>query len=95
MPTANTVVGTRVLEVILSPRTSRYDEVFANAALMVLYASASHSMRVQLASSAKQTNWYLLDELFPQHLQWILFTRAAHTASAAVLNDGTEVIWLN
>lgn len=64
-----------------------YDEVLANAALMVLYASACHSIRVHLASSTKQTGQHLPDGLLPQHSQWISFTRAAHTASTAVLND--------
>ncbi|KAB8229032.1 Zn(II)2Cys6 transcription factor [Aspergillus alliaceus] len=64
-----------------------YDYVLANAALMVLYASASHSIRVHLAAMAAQCGRRLPDELFPQHSQWISFTRAAHTASTAVLNS--------
>ncbi|OGM51261.1 C6 transcription factor [Aspergillus bombycis] len=68
-----------------------YDHVLANAALMVLYASASHSIRVHLAATAKQYGQRLPDELFPQHSQWISFTRAAHTASTAVLNDTVNV----
>ncbi|RAL14773.1 Zn(II)2Cys6 transcription factor, partial [Aspergillus homomorphus CBS 101889] len=63
-----------------------YDNVLANAALMVLYASASHSIRVHLAATAKQSGQRLPNELLPQHSQWISFTRAAHTASTAVLN---------
>ncbi|KAE8419501.1 hypothetical protein BDV36DRAFT_251143 [Aspergillus pseudocaelatus] len=64
-----------------------YDHVLANAALMVLYASASHSIRVHLAATAKQCGQRLPDELLPQHSQWISFTRAAHTVSTAILND--------
>ena len=64
-----------------------YDFVLANAALMVLYASASHSIRVHLAATAKQCGQRLPDELLPQHSQWISFTRAAHTASSAILNN--------
>jgi hypothetical protein len=67
-----------------------YDEVLVNAALMVLYASASHSIRVHLAILAKQRGRQLPDELLPQHSQWISFTRAAHMASTAVLNDIIE-----
>ncbi|PYI02630.1 hypothetical protein BO78DRAFT_472519 [Aspergillus sclerotiicarbonarius CBS 121057] len=67
-----------------------YDNVLANAALMVLYASASHSIRVHLAATAKQYGQRLPTELLPQHSQWISFTRAAHTASSAVLNDIVE-----
>ncbi|BCS16938.1 hypothetical protein ALUC_81145A [Aspergillus luchuensis] len=64
-----------------------YDNVLANAALMVLYASASHSIRVHLAATAKAHGQRLPTELLPQHSQWITFTRAAHTASSAILND--------
>ncbi|PYH67876.1 Zn(II)2Cys6 transcription factor, partial [Aspergillus vadensis CBS 113365] len=64
-----------------------YDNVLANAALMVLYASASHSIRVHLAATAKLHGQRLPAELLPQHSQWITFTRAAHTASSAILND--------
>ncbi|GLA62095.1 hypothetical protein AtubIFM54640_002634 [Aspergillus tubingensis] len=64
-----------------------YDNVLANAALMVLYASASHSIRVHLAATAKLHGQRLPTELLPQHSQWITFTRAAHTASSAILND--------
>ncbi|KAF9884559.1 hypothetical protein FE257_001504 [Aspergillus nanangensis] len=64
-----------------------YDYLLANAALMVLYASANHSIRVHLAATAKQYGRQLPAEVYPQHSQWISFTRAAHTASTAILND--------
>ncbi|KAH8429783.1 uncharacterized protein LDX57_007455 [Aspergillus melleus] len=64
-----------------------YDEILANAALMVLYASASHSIRVHLATTAKRSGQRLPHEILPQNSQWISFTRAAHMASSAVLND--------
>lgn len=63
-----------------------YDNVLSNAALMVLYASASHSIRVRLASLARRNGKELPYDVLPQHSQWITFTRAAHTASAAVLS---------
>ncbi|KAK5796106.1 hypothetical protein VI817_005391 [Penicillium citrinum] len=63
-----------------------YDSVLANAALMVLYASASHSIRVRLASIARRSGIELPHDILPQHSQWITFTRAAHTASTAVLS---------
>ncbi|OQE24591.1 hypothetical protein PENSTE_c007G01748 [Penicillium steckii] len=72
-----------------------YDSVLANAALMVLYASASHSIRVHLASIARRSGIELPHDVLPQHSQWITFTRAAHTASTAVLsgllNMGTNL----
>lgn len=64
-----------------------YDDILANAALMVLYASASHSIRVHLATNAKRCGRRLPHNLLPQHSQWISFTRAAHTASTAVLDN--------
>ncbi|KAJ5744472.1 C6 transcription factor [Penicillium manginii] len=63
-----------------------YDNVLANAALMVLYASASHSIRVRLAAIARRSGKELPNNVLPQHSQWITFTRAAHTASSAVLS---------
>ncbi|KAJ6095924.1 hypothetical protein N7486_006670 [Penicillium sp. IBT 16267x] len=63
-----------------------YDNILANAALMVLYASASHSIRVYLATSTKRSGQKLPNELLPQHSQWMSFTRAAHTASTAILD---------
>jgi hypothetical protein len=64
-----------------------YDGILANAALMVLYASASHSIRVQLAITAKRSGQKLPAELLPMHSQWMSFIRAAHMASNAILND--------
>ncbi|CAI7660823.1 unnamed protein product [Penicillium manginii] len=66
-----------------------YDNVLANAALMVLYASASHSIRVRLAAIARRSGKELPNNVLPQHSQWITFTRAAHTASSAVLITST------
>ncbi|KAJ5996708.1 hypothetical protein N7522_008368 [Penicillium canescens] len=63
-----------------------YDNILANAALMVLYASASHSIRVHLATTAKRSGQKLPNEVLPQHSQWISFTRAAHMASTAILD---------
>lgn len=67
-------------------KADSYDHLLANAALMVLYASASHSVRVFLAATAKQRGQRLPGDILPQNSQWISFTRAAHTASTAVLN---------
>ncbi|KAJ5391474.1 C6 transcription factor [Penicillium cosmopolitanum] len=66
--------------------SSWYDNVLANAALMVLYASASHSIRVRLAAIARRNGKGLPNDVLPQHSQWITFTRAAHTAASAVLS---------
>ncbi|KAL5356415.1 hypothetical protein BJX96DRAFT_162461 [Aspergillus floccosus] len=74
-----------IQETMQSPDS--YDYILANAALMVLYVSANHSVRVHLAATAKQRGRWLPNEVLPQHSQWISFTRAAHTASSAILKD--------
>jgi hypothetical protein len=63
-----------------------YENILENAALMVLYVSDSHSIRVHLATTAKRSGQKLPNEVLPQGSQWMSFTRAAHTASTAILN---------
>ena len=68
------------------PTTDCYDQVLANAALMVLYSSASHSIRVRLVEAAKSMDKPLLTELLPAQSQWIALIRAAHAAYVGLLN---------
>lgn len=67
-----------------------YDNVLINAALMVLYTSASHAIRVHLAATAQRSGQQLPSDMLPQHSQWMSFISAAHTASAAVLRTITN-----
>lgn len=71
------------------PNPCQYDYVLANATVMVLYASASHCVRIRLAET--QTK----DEPLPRELvstqsQWISLIRAAHLAFVGLLNDRSE-----
>ncbi|TWU72257.1 hypothetical protein ED733_001614 [Metarhizium rileyi] len=70
--------------------TQQYDPVLANAALMVLYGSSSHCVRVTLAQIAKRHGVVLEDELLPTHSQWITLIRAAHTVLTGLLNRQSE-----
>lgn len=67
-----------------------YDEVLANAALMVLYSSASHSVRIRVAKAARLAGRELSASLLPQGSQWVGLIRAAHTASVGVLGTYTD-----
>ncbi|KAH7305951.1 hypothetical protein B0I35DRAFT_483698 [Stachybotrys elegans] len=55
-------------------------DILANAALMVLYASSSHCVRVHLANLARSSNQMLPPELMPAQSQWISLIRAAFAA---------------
>lgn len=68
----------------------KYDHLLANAALMVLYGSSSHCVRVSLAQKAKRHGVKLADELLPSQSQWITLIRAAHTAYTGLLNGQSE-----
>lgn len=70
---------------------SSYDGILANAALMVLYSSANHCLRVRLVEEARQSGGTLPVDLLPQGSQWISLIRAAHTASTGVLNNLADI----
>lgn len=62
-----------------------YDPVLANAPLMVLYASANHSVRIQLGKEALKTGSLHVD-FAPAQSQWIPLIRAAHLAYTGLLS---------
>lgn len=68
----------------------QYDHLLATSALMVLYGSSSHCVRVSLAQKAKRHGMILADELLPSQSQWITLIRAAHTAYTGLLNGQSE-----
>ena len=70
-------------------KASEYDYVLANATLMVLYASASHCVRIRLAETQLKDE-LLPTEFMPAQSQWISLIRAAHLAFAGLLNDHSE-----
>lgn len=57
-----------------------YDFVLANAPLMVLYASANHSVRIQLSMETVKTNGRHVGFAPAAESQWIPLIRAAHLA---------------
>lgn len=58
---------------------TQYDNVLANATMMVLYGSASHSLRIHLAESSFAQE-RLVNKFPPAPLQWTSLIRAAHLA---------------
>lgn len=62
------------------------DSVLANAALMVLYALANHSVRVSLAAKGEREGKPLPSEMLPLQSQWLTLIRAAYTAYVGLLH---------
>ncbi|KAF2193647.1 hypothetical protein K469DRAFT_734889 [Zopfia rhizophila CBS 207.26] len=71
--------------------TNHYDHVLANAALMVLYGSASHCIRIRL-TEAPNEDGPLPSEFAPMQSQWISLIRAVHVAYIGLLNDEPEFV---
>lgn len=61
--------------------TTSYDAVLANAAIMGMYGSGSHLIRLWLARHGNGI------DTVPKHPQWISLYRAVDLAYAALLND--------
>lgn len=71
------------------PNAAQYDYVLANTTLMVLYASASHCLRIRLAETQTKDR-PLPMEFVPAQSQWISLIRAAHLAFVGLFNDNSE-----
>lgn len=76
------------------PSTERYDHVLANAALMFLYGSASHWIRIRLMKvcEADSGGWVsrLPEEFVPVRSQWMSLIRAVHSAYVGLLADQAQ-----
>lgn len=72
------------------PSTQRYDHVLANAALMVLYGSASHWVRIRLAGMCEARGMRLPGEFVPVQSQWMSLIRAVHSAYVGLLADQAQ-----
>lgn len=77
------------------PATERYDHVLANAALMFLYGSASHWVRIRLmkvcgAESGSGGAGRLPEEFVPVRSQWMSLIRAVHSAYVGLLADQAQ-----
>lgn len=78
------------------PATERYDHVLANAALMVLYGSASHWVRIRLMRVCEAENGggggvsRLPEEFVPVRSQWMSWIRAVYSAYVGLLADQAQ-----
>ncbi|KAM0814097.1 putative Zn(2)-C6 fungal-type domain-containing protein [Seiridium cardinale] len=65
---------------------SHYGHVMANAALMVLYSCASHSVHIRLTGKGSH-DMGIPAELIPVHLQWASMVRAIQVAYSGLVNS--------
>lgn len=76
------------------PATERYDHVLANAALMFLYGSASHWVRIRLMKVCEVDSGggvsRLPEEFVPVRSQWMYLIRAVHSAYVGLLADQAQ-----
>lgn len=71
------------------PMTKHYDHVLTNAAMMGMYGSRSHCIRIWLAETAT-VDGLSMDKLRLRGAQWISFFRAARIAYAGLLKGTRE-----
>ncbi|KAF3767923.1 hypothetical protein M406DRAFT_355763 [Cryphonectria parasitica EP155] len=71
------------------PEAARYDCILASAALMMLYGSASHCVRIRLFEMHKvqQSDTPMPSQFVPAHSQWISLIRAVHLAYIGIVAD--------
>lgn len=81
-----------IQEAIEAPTVERYDCVLAGAALMTLYGSASHCLRINLVETHKSKGGAepLPIDLVPVQVQWVSLIRAAHFAYIGVVTSQTK-----
>lgn len=73
---------------------SRYDHVMANAALMVLYSCAGHSVRINLMGTSDGEN-YRSGAFRPGELQWVSMIRAIQMAYSGLANMKQTAFTIN
>ncbi|CAI7643974.1 unnamed protein product [Penicillium glandicola] len=66
--------------------TDQYDHILANAAMMGMYGSSSHCIRIWLAETASSDDLER-DQYMPKSCQWISLFRAVRVAYTGLLND--------
>ncbi|KAK4860941.1 hypothetical protein LT330_004672 [Penicillium expansum] len=66
--------------------TDQYDHILANAAMMGMYGSSSHCVRIWLAETASD-NDLERGRFIPKSCQWISLFRAVRVAYTGLLND--------
>ncbi|KAK6206347.1 hypothetical protein LQW54_007799 [Pestalotiopsis sp. IQ-011] len=73
---------------------SRYDHVMANAALMVLYSCAGHSVRISLMGTNNGGN-YRSGAFRPGELQWVSMIRAIQMAYSGLATSKPKAFAIN
>jgi hypothetical protein len=68
------------------PGTKQYDHILANAAMMGMYGSSSHRIRIWLAETTSIDDPELA-RFAPKSCQWISLFRAVRVAYTGLLND--------
>lgn len=66
--------------------TDQYDHILANAAMMGMYGSSSHCIRIWLAETASE-NDLERERFMPKGCQWISLFRAVRVAYTGLFND--------
>ncbi|KAJ5603894.1 hypothetical protein N7537_006850 [Penicillium hordei] len=66
--------------------TDQYDHILANAAIMGMYGSSSHRVRIWLAETASDDDLER-GRFMPKSCQWISLFRAVRVAYTGLLND--------
>ncbi|CAI7619123.1 unnamed protein product [Penicillium discolor] len=70
--------------------TDQYDHILANAAMMGMYGSSSHCIRIWLAETASSSDDLQRGRFMPKSCQWISLFRAVRVAYTGLLNDRLE-----
>ncbi|KAJ5959586.1 uncharacterized protein N7479_006736 [Penicillium vulpinum] len=68
------------------PETDQYDHILANAAIMGMYGSSSHCIRIWLAETASD-NELGRSQFMPKSCQWISLFRAVRVAYTGLLDN--------
>ncbi|KAF5677565.1 C6 transcription factor [Fusarium heterosporum] len=71
------------------PLANHYDHVVATAPLMVLYATANHAVRIQLAQKLDNDENSSTNSA-PAQLHWMTLIRAAHLAYTGLLHSAKD-----
>lgn len=74
----------RQVRLTLHEGEPKYDHVLANAALMGMQGSASHSVRIWLTKTGAPVNVFM-----PKHPQWVSFYRAVDIAYTGLIRDSS------
>ncbi|KAK4224482.1 hypothetical protein QBC38DRAFT_397605 [Podospora fimiseda] len=78
----------RQVQLTLHETQAKYDHVLANAAIMGMYGSGSHGIRIWLTKTAPPG--FPIELHLPKQPQWISFYRAVDLAYIGLLNNNSD-----